>query len=267
MPRLFLKHKIRILISLFVIIMMTIVGSISLILIMLTGIANSSVNASNYPTFPANYNPEGYFALCSSAGENIANGIYTTPIVKIENGSCQTLNINKPIYYPKVPFSTNITNTSCNGVSQPPQLFTYSNICADNFNGANAFGQCVWWAAYNWDVPTMPKNDLLPKKLTASDYANTSLPGVTEGIVPKVGSLVVYGKGNGYDPNDGHIAVILAVSNNNQTFIVSEMNYNEVPGQLDVRLSTMHDVLDFIYLPVSIANTASYTVASPSSKP
>ena len=69
--------------------------------------------------------------------------------------------------------------------------------------------------------------------------------GKKEGIIPKVGAIVVFGPGNGYSPL-GHVAYVESVVNPT-TFIVDEANSHGL-GIVDKRLiSSLTDVEGFIY--------------------
>jgi len=65
---------------------------------------------------------------------------------------------------------------------------------------------------------------------------------------PAVDTIVVYGRGNGYDNADGHVAKVTAVGPGGASFTVTEMNYKG-SGIIDTRISTMQDVLGFFYPP------------------
>ena len=65
---------------------------------------------------------------------------------------------------------------------------------------------------------------------------------------PAVDTIVVYGRGGGYSEADGHVAKVTAVGPGGLTFTVTEMNYKG-SGIIDTRVSTMQDVLGFVYPP------------------
>ncbi|HZV49915.1 MAG TPA: CHAP domain-containing protein [Candidatus Dormibacteraeota bacterium] len=104
------------------------------------------------------------------------------------------------------------------------------------------WGDCTYYVAQtlSW-VPAGLGN--------AADWlANAQRLGLPTSSVPVPGSVVVYGSGSGYSPF-GHVAIVQAV-NADGTFVVSEMNYTGL-NQVDVRRSTMADVLGFILPPGS----------------
>ena len=69
--------------------------------------------------------------------------------------------------------------------------------------------------------------------------------GKQEGIIPRVGAIVVFGPGNGYSPL-GHVAYVESVVNRT-SFIVDEANVYGL-GIVDQRLiSSLTDVEGFIY--------------------
>jgi peptidoglycan DL-endopeptidase CwlO len=98
------------------------------------------------------------------------------------------------------------------------------------------FGQCTFWAAYNHMV-TWSGN--------ATDwYDNAIAQGAQVSQSPSVGSIVVWGAGNGYSIY-GHVAIVVAVYGSG-AFTVSEMNY-EGEGIIDTRtVYTRYDVEGFI---------------------
>lgn len=98
------------------------------------------------------------------------------------------------------------------------------------------WGQCTYWAAMHLTVPPFLGN-------AADWWANAAAKGVAETATPTVGSVVVYGAGNGYS-SDGHVGYVIQVDSPT-TFDLSEMNFMGV-GIVDERTSDLTDVLGFI---------------------
>lgn len=91
-------------------------------------------------------------------------------------------------------------------------------------------GQCTFWALLNWNNPDM-------KILGGNAYqfvADAQALGLPVSMTPTVGAIVVWGQGNGYSSN-GHVAIVVAVNPQNQTFVVSEMNFY-TPWMIDYRV-------------------------------
>ena len=103
----------------------------------------------------------------------------------------------------------------------------------DNF----PWGQCTWYVASLRDVTW--GGDAWEWLLAAAAL------GEHEGIIPRVGAIVVFGPGNGYSPL-GHVAYVEAVVKPT-SFIVDEANAYGL-GIVDQRLiSSLTDVEGFIY--------------------
>jgi N-acetylmuramoyl-L-alanine amidase len=86
-------------------------------------------------------------------------------------------------------------------------------VPAGGFPDPFPFGQCTWWAAYNYRV-TWRGN--------AGDWlANARAQGVATSATPTVGAIAVYRPGGASSPL-GHVAIVIAVSGTSYT--VSEMN-------------------------------------------
>jgi len=118
----------------------------------------------------------------------------------------------------------------CHGVLCP---FAFGSI-ADSF----PWGQCTWYVASLRSVTWWGNADEWLGAARSQGY--------TTGSTPKVGSIVVWGSGNGYSWF-GHVAFVVAVGGPSD-FWVDEANYNEIPGQLDSReVTTLSDVEGFIY--------------------
>lgn len=102
------------------------------------------------------------------------------------------------------------------------------------------FGECTWGACeYAYWVPEGLGN--------AGDWAaNAAARGYQVTDVPTIGSVVVYGAGDGYS-NFGHCGVVIDVAGNGQ-FLVHEMNY-VAWDQYDDRWSSAYDVVGFILQP------------------
>jgi surface antigen len=103
----------------------------------------------------------------------------------------------------------------------------------DNF----PWGQCTWYVASLRDVTW--GGDAWKWLIAAAAL------GKREGIIPRVGAIVVFGPGNGYSPL-GHVAYVESVVSST-SFIVDEANVDGL-GIVDQRLiSSLTDVEGFIY--------------------
>ncbi len=99
------------------------------------------------------------------------------------------------------------------------------------------WGQCTWYVASLRDVTW--GGDAWEWLIAAAAR------GKQEGIIPRVGAIVVFGPGNGYSPL-GHVAYVESVVNPT-SFIVDEANVDGL-GIVDQRLiSSLTDVEGFIY--------------------
>jgi surface antigen len=100
------------------------------------------------------------------------------------------------------------------------------------------WGQCTWYVASLRDVSWGGD---------AWEWIyGARAAGRPTGMTPKVGSIVVWGPGNGYS-GYGHVAYVVDVAGPSD-FTVDESNYYEIPGRLDQRhLTTLWDVEGFIY--------------------
>jgi surface antigen len=99
------------------------------------------------------------------------------------------------------------------------------------------WGQCTWYVASLRDVTW--GGDAWEWLIAAAAR------GKQEGIIPRVGAIVVFGPGNGYSPL-GHVAYVESVVNPT-SFIVDEANADGL-GIVDQRLiSSLTDVEGFIY--------------------
>jgi surface antigen len=99
------------------------------------------------------------------------------------------------------------------------------------------WGQCTWYVASLRNVTWSGD---------AWQWAhNAATQGYSEGMLPKVGAIVVWGAGNGYS-GYGHVAYVAAV-NGPSDFVVDEANYSGL-GVVDQRqVTTLRDVEAFIY--------------------
>jgi peptidoglycan DL-endopeptidase CwlO len=99
------------------------------------------------------------------------------------------------------------------------------------------WGQCTWYVASLRDVTWGGD---------AWEWLSAAAArGKQEGIIPKVGAIVVFGPGNGYSPL-GHVAYVESVVNTTN-FVVDEANVDGL-GIVDQRLiSSLTDVEGFIY--------------------
>lgn len=84
------------------------------------------------------------------------------------------------------------------------------------------YGQCTYWAALN-HATYFADGASYGNAYQWIDSAHRF--GIETTNVPSVGAIVVYKRGNGYDADYGHVAIVTAVSGN--TYTVSEMNYDE----------------------------------------
>jgi hypothetical protein len=104
------------------------------------------------------------------------------------------------------------------------------------------WGQCTYYAAKvaGW-IPANLGN--------AKDWlSNAQSQGYATTQNPTVGSVAVFGAGNGYNPQFGHVAVVDSVNPAKQTFTVSEMNFRG-SNVVDTRTTTTKGVLGFILPP------------------
>jgi len=99
------------------------------------------------------------------------------------------------------------------------------------------WGQCTWYAA-SLRAVTWSGN--------AWEWAATArAAGRPEGMTPRVGSLVVFGPGNGYS-GFGHVAYVVAVQGR-RSFTIDEGNFLGL-GVIDQRhIGSLNDVEAFIY--------------------
>jgi hypothetical protein len=104
------------------------------------------------------------------------------------------------------------------------------------------WGQCTYYAAKvaGW-IPANLGN--------AKDWlSNAQSQGFQTTQNPTVGSVVVFGAGNGYNADFGHVAVVQSVDSANKKFTVSEMNF-QGSNIVDTRTTNMNGVLGFILPP------------------
>jgi surface antigen len=99
------------------------------------------------------------------------------------------------------------------------------------------WGQCTWYVASLRNVYWSGN---------AWEWAYTArAAGRPEGMTPRVGSMVVFGPGNGYS-QFGHVAYVVAVQGSG-SFTVDEANMLGL-GVVDQRhIGSLHDVEAFIY--------------------
>ncbi len=102
------------------------------------------------------------------------------------------------------------------------------------------YGQCTWYVASLRDVYWSGNAD--------EWMANAQAAGRPTGLTPRVGSIVVWGSGNGYS-SYGHVAYVRYVYGPSD-FVVNEDNFfdtapNDVPDQREI--TTLGDVEGFIY--------------------
>jgi peptidoglycan DL-endopeptidase CwlO len=100
------------------------------------------------------------------------------------------------------------------------------------------WGQCTWYVASLRDVTWGGDAWMWLDGARAA--------GMSTGMWPRPGAIVVWGRGNGYS-GYGHVAYVVSVEGPTQ-FTVDEANYDEVPGDLDRRwIGTLAGVAGFIY--------------------
>jgi surface antigen len=120
----------------------------------------------------------------------------------------------------------------------------FADVPATGFRtGTFPWGQCTYWAAYNWGGPAH-------RGVTWSGdawqwVANAAAQGIAATNSPSVGAIAVYMRGTGYDGAFGHVAVVTAVTSTSYT--ISEMNYIGL-GAVDTRTISLPDahVMGFI---------------------
>ncbi len=100
------------------------------------------------------------------------------------------------------------------------------------------WGQCTWYVASLRDVSWGGDAWMW--------MAGARAQGMSTGMTPRRGAIVVWGPGDGYS-GYGHVAYVVDVQGPSD-FIVDEANYDEVPGDLDRRqIGTLAGVEGFIY--------------------
>ena len=100
------------------------------------------------------------------------------------------------------------------------------------------WGQCTWYVASLRDVSWGGDAWMW--------MAGARAQGMSTGMIPRRGAIVVWGPGNGYS-GYGHVAYVVDVQGPSD-FTVDEANYDEVPGDLDRReIGTLAGVEGFIY--------------------
>lgn len=106
------------------------------------------------------------------------------------------------------------------------------------------WGQCTWFAAgaaASWLTNTSGFGD-------AHNWLGAAQKnGYNTGGTPKVGAVVVYGAGGGYDAQAGHVGIVTAV-NPDGTMQVTSDHWSGL-GSTHIGTSTMADVEGFIYAP------------------
>jgi len=96
-----------------------------------------------------------------------------------------------------------------------PAAPLFSWVPPGGFPDRFPYGQCTWWAAYNRRV-TWSGN--------ADDWlANAAVQGLRTEAMPSTGAIAVYRPGAPYDPDYGHVAVVIGTGPGSYT--VSEMNF------------------------------------------
>lgn len=119
----------------------------------------------------------------------------------------------------------------------------YGNGVISGGSGGNwpdhfPWGQCTWYVATQRYVPWWGN---------ANEWvAGAESYGYAVGMTPEVGSIVVWGGGDGYDIGYGHVAYVVAVQSAS-SFTVHEANYYGL-GIVDQRqVYTLAGVIGFIY--------------------
>ncbi len=112
------------------------------------------------------------------------------------------------------------------------------NGASGSFSDHFPWGQCTWYVATQRYVPWWGN---------ANQWVAGALAyGYSVGMTPKVGSIVVWGGGDGYDSYYGHVAYVVAVQSPT-SFTVHEANFYGL-GVVDQRqVDTLAGVLGFIY--------------------
>ncbi len=112
------------------------------------------------------------------------------------------------------------------------------NGASGNFPDHFPWGQCTWYVATQRYVPWWGN---------ANQWVAGAISyGYSVGMTPKVGSIVVWGGGDGYDTYYGHVAYVVAVQSPT-SFTVHEANFYGL-GVVDQRqVDTLAGVLGFIY--------------------
>lgn len=108
--------------------------------------------------------------------------------------------------------------------------------------------RCDTYAVGNCTAGVCQDDQWIPEDLgDAGDWAaNAAARGFTVTMIPTVGAVVCYGRGDGYS-QFGHVGEVLQVGANG-TFLVREMNFVAF-DVYDNRWSDMHDVVGFILPP------------------
>jgi len=100
------------------------------------------------------------------------------------------------------------------------------------------WGECTWYVA-----------SLRPVTWWGDAWqwaGEAAAQGAPEGMTPRVGAIVVWGRGNGYSSDAGHVAYVAAVQSPT-SFTVNEGNFISL-GLVDQRqVGTLQDVEAFIY--------------------
>jgi surface antigen len=103
------------------------------------------------------------------------------------------------------------------------------------------WGQCTWWAAN-----VRPDIGAAVSGNAANWTGAAQRAGLNTGTVPAQGAIVVYQPGVQGAWYAGHVARVLAVSPDNATFTVDEMNF-PIAGRVTSRTSHVGPGVTFIY--------------------
>ncbi|MGH7920940.1 MAG: CHAP domain-containing protein, partial [Candidatus Dormibacteraceae bacterium] len=117
-----------------------------------------------------------------------------------------------------------------------PQRAEISTAPAGGYNTAPyPYGQCTWWSAYNRAI--YPGNKM---GNGGEWYGTAEATGHAVSERPTVGAWAVWSTALPGSGGAGHVAIVIAVSQNGQQFEVSEMN-ELGNGVIDQRIDSVSD--------------------------
>ena len=169
--------------------------------------------------------------VSSAGGVSLAGTACAATVAS--SGSLPTQAVGAWITSPLV--DVDITQTSTAGVVVA-QKAVFSTVPTGGYDVAPfPAGQCTWWAAYN--RPIYPGN----KMGNGGQWYQTAVDtGHAVSKVPTVGAWAVWSPSTPGSQNDGHVAIVIAVSQDGSQFEVSEMNWIG-NGVVDQRTDTTSD--------------------------